>query len=82
MGGDLRLRCDLERKRERELRPLFGSLHTPLHTGQVSKTSPGQQNGTASSCKGIRDQDPHVWREDSERKRKHFLDRWDPGHLG
>ncbi|KAI5135342.1 G-patch domain and KOW motifs-containing protein [Manis pentadactyla] len=48
-----------------------------LYFGQVSKTSPGQQNGTASSCKAIRDRDPHIWQEDSERKRKHFLDRQD-----
>ncbi|XP_012593609.1 G-patch domain and KOW motifs-containing protein isoform X1 [Microcebus murinus] len=45
--------------------------------GQVSKTSPGQQNGTASSRKALRDQDLHVQQENSERKRKHLPNRQD-----
>ncbi|KAB1253696.1 G-patch domain and KOW motifs-containing protein [Camelus dromedarius] len=52
-----------------------------LDLSQVSKTS-GQQNGTASSRKALRNQDLHGRQEDSERKRKHLPDRWDPGHLG
>ncbi|KAM5221783.1 G-patch domain and KOW motifs-containing protein isoform 2-T2 [Ctenodactylus gundi] len=41
-----------------------------LHPGQVSKTSLGQQHGTASSWKALQNQDIHVRREDLERKRK------------
>uniref|UniRef100_A0A8D1EKC6 G-patch domain and KOW motifs-containing protein n=1 Tax=Sus scrofa TaxID=9823 RepID=A0A8D1EKC6_PIG len=48
-----------------------------LDLGQVSQTSPERQNGTASSWKALRDQDLHVRREDSERKRKHLPDRPD-----
>ncbi|XP_008060933.1 G patch domain and KOW motifs-containing protein [Carlito syrichta] len=36
-----------------------------------------QQNGTASSQKALRNQDLHVQRESSERKRKHLPDRQD-----
>ncbi|XP_012507781.1 PREDICTED: G patch domain and KOW motifs-containing protein isoform X2 [Propithecus coquereli] len=46
-------------------------------SGQVSKTSPGQQNGTASSRKALRDQDLRVQQENAERKRKHLPDRQD-----
>ncbi|XP_005641407.1 G-patch domain and KOW motifs-containing protein [Canis lupus baileyi] len=46
-----------------------------LDLSQMNKTSPGQQNGTASSWKALRDQDLPSWREDSERKRKHLPDR-------
>ncbi|CAK7312585.1 G-patch domain and KOW motifs-containing protein [Vulpes lagopus] len=46
-----------------------------LDLSQMNKTSPGQQNGTASSWKALRDQDLPRWREDSERKRKHLPDR-------
>uniref|UniRef100_A0A8C3WC45 G-patch domain and KOW motifs-containing protein n=1 Tax=Catagonus wagneri TaxID=51154 RepID=A0A8C3WC45_9CETA len=48
-----------------------------LDLGQVSTTSSQQQNGTASSRKALWDQDPHVRREDSERKRKRLPDRPD-----
>lgn len=48
-----------------------------LDLSQVSKTSPGQQNGTASSWKALQDQDLPIRREDSERKRKHLPDRQD-----
>ncbi|XP_006738452.1 G-patch domain and KOW motifs-containing protein-like [Leptonychotes weddellii] len=41
----------------------------------MSKTSPGQQNGTASSWKALPDQDLSGRWEDSERKRKHLPDR-------
>ncbi|EPY84551.1 G patch domain and KOW motifs-containing protein isoform 2 [Camelus ferus] len=47
-----------------------------LDLSQVSKTS-GQQNGTASSRKALRNQDLHGRQEDSERKRKHLPDRQD-----
>ncbi|XP_040487652.1 G-patch domain and KOW motifs-containing protein [Ursus maritimus] len=43
-----------------------------LGLSQMNKTSPGQQNGTASSWKALRDQDLPGRREDSERKRKHL----------
>lgn len=43
-----------------------------LDLSQMNKTSPGQQNGTASSWKALRDQDLPGRREDSERKRKHL----------
>ncbi|XP_025838198.1 G-patch domain and KOW motifs-containing protein [Vulpes vulpes] len=46
-----------------------------LDLSQMNKTSPGQQNGTASSWKALRDQDLPRWPEDSERKRKHLPDR-------
>lgn len=47
-----------------------------LDLSQMSKSSPGQQNGTASSSsKAHRDQDLPGRREDSERKRKHLSDR-------
>lgn len=48
-----------------------------LDPGQVSKTSPGQQSGTALSWKAPRDQDPQIWLENSERRQQHFLDRRD-----
>lgn len=54
-----------------------------LDLSQMNKISPGQQNGTASSSwKALQDQELPGRREDSERKRKHFPNRWDPGHLG
>ncbi|KAF3812816.1 G-patch domain and KOW motifs-containing protein [Mirounga angustirostris] len=46
-----------------------------LDLSQMSKTSPGQQNGTASSWKALPDQDLSGRWEDSERKRKHLPDR-------
>ncbi|XP_008585364.1 PREDICTED: G patch domain and KOW motifs-containing protein [Galeopterus variegatus] len=47
-----------------------------LDLSQVSKSSPGQQNGTASSSwKALQNQDLHVQWEDSDRKRKHLPDR-------
>ncbi|KAM5196990.1 G-patch domain and KOW motifs-containing protein isoform 1-T1 [Hipposideros larvatus] len=48
-----------------------------LDLSQVSKTSPRQQNGTASSGKALRDQDRPTLQKDSERKRKHLPDRRD-----
>nr|XP_020027182.1 G patch domain and KOW motifs-containing protein isoform X1 [Castor canadensis] len=51
-----------------------------LHAGQVNKTSSGQANGTPSSSKALQKQDFHGRQENSERKRKHPPDRWDPGH--
>ncbi|XP_004434987.1 PREDICTED: G patch domain and KOW motifs-containing protein [Ceratotherium simum simum] len=46
-----------------------------LDLSRGSKSSLAQQNGTASSWKALRDQDLHIQQEDSERKRKHLLDR-------
>lgn len=48
-----------------------------LDLGQVSKTSPKQQNGTASSGKALRDQDLPTLQKDSARKRSHLPDRRD-----
>uniref|UniRef100_K9IY36 G-patch domain and KOW motifs-containing protein n=1 Tax=Desmodus rotundus TaxID=9430 RepID=K9IY36_DESRO len=49
-----------------------------LDLSQVSKTSPGQKNGTPSSSqKAFQNQDPPTWRETEERKRKHLPDRRD-----
>ncbi|XP_057574847.1 G-patch domain and KOW motifs-containing protein isoform X2 [Hippopotamus amphibius kiboko] len=42
-----------------------------LDLSQVSRTSLGQQNGTTLSQKALQDQDLHVRREDSQRKRTH-----------
>ncbi|XP_035946615.1 G-patch domain and KOW motifs-containing protein [Halichoerus grypus] len=49
-----------------------------LDLSQMSKTSPGQQNGTASSWKALPDQDLPGRQEDPERKRKHLPDRQEP----
>ncbi|XP_044619793.2 G-patch domain and KOW motifs-containing protein isoform X1 [Equus asinus] len=48
-----------------------------MELSQRNRSSPGQQNGTASSWKALRDQDLHIRQEDSERKRKHLPDRQD-----
>lgn len=48
-----------------------------LDLSQVSKSSPRQQNGTASSEKALQDQELPTRQEDSARKRKHLPDRQD-----
>lgn len=48
-----------------------------LDLSQVSKSSPRQQNGTASSEKALQDQDLPTRQEDSARKRKHIPQRQD-----
>ncbi|XP_037680634.1 G-patch domain and KOW motifs-containing protein [Choloepus didactylus] len=48
-----------------------------LDISQVPRTSSEQWNGTNSSCTALWNQDLHVQREDSERKRKHPPDQQD-----